>query len=128
MSLVARALQSGKRVVIAYTFRPIEDALRGVLERSKTEGRTVPIDMMIHTHTGAAMTVSLLHERYADHPRITFQFIDNSAPQSRNGSIALTRKQNYSEIREKLHAILESERSELPDALYRLTRGSPGHR
>lgn len=92
--LIQRALDAGKRVQVIYVFRPIQEALAGVLERARTEGRVVSIQTLINTHEGAATTVSQLYNRYADHPNVNFEFVDNSGPQAKIGAIAFTRKQN----------------------------------
>lgn len=122
--LLQQALNAGKRVQIVYAFRPIEEAFEGVLDRAKTEGRTVSIGTMINTHEGAAKTVSELYDRYGLHPDVNFEFVDNSGPVAAQGTIALTRKQNYRGTREQLHAILESKRFELPDYVYEASKGS----
>ena len=97
-----------------------------MLDRAKTEGRTVPVETMIKTHEGAAKTVQQLYERYAGNPEVDFQFIDNSGPHSSEGTVALTRKQNYRETRGRLYAILERQRSRLPGSIYEATRGTAG--
>jgi hypothetical protein len=121
---VEATLNAGKRVQIAFTFRRIQDALGGVLERSKAEGRTVPIDYLIENHEGAARNVAALYEQYKDNPNVTFRFIDNSGPQSALGTIDLTKKQNYREARSELHAILESKRKEVSPDVYKITKGN----
>jgi hypothetical protein len=122
--LIQSALDSGKRVHVVYTFRPIEEAFQGVLERAKTEGRAVPISTMIQTHEGAATTVSQLYAVYGDNPNVAFRFIDNSGPQPSIGNIALTWKQNYSASRGDLDAILESKRGEVGEAIYKATKSA----
>lgn len=122
--LIQQALDAGKRVLVAYTYRPIGEAMEGVLERARTEGRAVSINTLIKTHEGAADTVSRLYDRYSDNPNVEFRFIDNSGPESKLSTIALTRKQNYGGSREQLHAILESKRPEIPDYIYQATKGS----
>ena len=122
--LIQSALDSGKRVHVVYTFRPIEEAFQGVLDRAQTEGRTVPINTMIKTHEGAATTVSQLYALYGDNPNVAFRFIDNSGPQPSIGTIALTRKQNYSATRRNLDAILESKRAEVGETIYKATKGA----
>jgi hypothetical protein len=67
--------------------------------------------------------VARLYERYADNPNVAFRFIDNSGSESKVGTIALTRKQNYLRSREKLDAILESERPNIPDFIYQAAKG-----
>ena len=123
-TLIQEALEAGKRVHIVYTYRPIASALEGVLERSKSAGRTVSIDTLIHTHDGAARTVSGLYEQLHDHPNVDFQFVDNSGSEPVVGTIALTQKQNYGGSRKILHDILESRRGEITPTVYKATQGS----
>lgn len=120
--MVADALNAGKRVEIVYTYRPIEEALAGVLKRSKTQGRTVSIDYLIENHERAARNVERLYQQYHDDPRVHFRFVDNSGAEPIPGTIALTKKQNYGGTREQLHAILEAKRSEISPAVYRTTK------
>ncbi len=122
--LLKATLDAGKKAVVAYTFRPIAEAFEGVLERSQREGRTVSIGTLIKTHQGAAITVTQLFEQYKHNPNVQFRFVDNSAPEPSTATIALTRKQNYGEVREQLHAILESKRSEISESVYEATKGS----
>jgi hypothetical protein len=49
-------------VIIAYTYRPIEEALNGVLDRASKIGRTVPIADILDSHMGAAGTVQSLYD------------------------------------------------------------------
>jgi len=58
--LVDRALAAVKRITILYVARPLEDALIGMLDRARTEGRLVTIDQLIHSLRGAAETVCAL--------------------------------------------------------------------
>lgn len=122
--MVNEALCAGKRVEIVYTYRPIEEALAGVLERSKTQGRTAPIDYIIDNHERAARNVERLFEQYRNNPNVHFRFIDNSGSEPSLGTIALTKKQNYGETRKQLHAILEAKRPEITNSVYRATKGS----
>ncbi len=108
---------------IVYTYRPIEEAFQGVLDRATTQGRTVPVDMAIQSHEGAARAISELHSLYADNPNVHFEFIDNSGPDPKQGTIALTKKDNYRESRDRLYAILEANRSRLPESIYQRAKG-----
>lgn len=121
-TLIQQALAAGKRVLIAYTYRPIREALEGLLERARSEGRVVSIDTLINTHEGAARTIAHIYHRYADHPNVEFRFVDNSRPRAKLGTIALTQKEDYRGTREQLHAILESKRSEIPEFIYQAAK------
>jgi hypothetical protein len=82
---IDQALDSGRRVSIAYTFRdPVEALTEGALSRAmrmKKElgsGRTVPIEEHLKTHIGARQTIDQLMKKYADNPNVDFTVIDNS--------------------------------------------------
>lgn len=82
---IDQALDSGRRVAIAYTFRdPVEALTEGALSRAmrmKKElgsGRTVPIEEHLKTHIGARQTIDQLMKKYADNPNVDFTIIDNS--------------------------------------------------
>jgi hypothetical protein len=122
--LVQAALDAGKQVAVVYTYRPILDAMNGVLDRSKTEGRTVSISSMIKNHEGSARTVAALHDKYGNNPNVTFDFVDNSGPSSETSDIALTRRESYASKRGQLEQLLESRRTELPESVYEATKGS----
>ena len=122
--LVQAALDADKNVHIVYTYRPIQQAFAGVLERACVEGRTVSVGTIIATHEGAAQTVRSLAEKYACNPDVRFRFIDNSGMPPVQGAIALTRKQDYREYREQLYDILEDQRARIPDHVYRAAQGT----
>ena len=82
---IDQALDSGRKVSIAYTFRdPVEALTEGALTRAmrmKKElgsGRTVPIEEHLKTHIGARQTIDQLMKKYADNPNVDFTVIDNS--------------------------------------------------
>lgn len=121
---IQRCLLAGKSIVVAYTFRPIQEAFLGVLRRAVSEGRTVAIDTVIKTHTESARTSGVLAERFRHEPRVSFRFLDNSAGGPFLGDIALTKKENYASSRDDLYGILESERHRIPEHLYAASSGS----
>jgi hypothetical protein len=75
---VEEALNAGKRVAIFYIHRPIEQAIRGVVERSVEDGRIVPVDVLAHDHFHAQATIIALHERYEKEGTVFIQVLDNS--------------------------------------------------
>jgi hypothetical protein len=84
---IEQALQSGRNVHVAYTYRDPVDALRGMLHRAhRTEGegagRVVPLHEHVRTHVGASKVIRQLVERYRNDPRVQFGFIDKSAPKT----------------------------------------------
>ena len=122
--LVQAALDAGKNVQVVYTYRPIQQAFEGVLDRARVEGRTVSIGTLIGTHEGAAQTVRSLVGKYTGNPDVRFWFIDNSGKHPVRGSIALTQKQDYRESREQLYGILESQRAQIPEHVYQAAQGT----
>lgn len=82
---IDQALDSGRKVSIAYTFRdPVEALTEGALTRAmrmKKElgsGRTVPIEEHLKTHIGARKTIDELMKKYKDNKNVDFTVIDNS--------------------------------------------------
>jgi hypothetical protein len=82
---INQALDSGRRVAIAYTYRdPVEALIEGALSRAmrmKKElgsGRTVPIEEHLKTHIGSRKTIDELMNKYRDNPNVDFTVIDNS--------------------------------------------------
>jgi len=122
--LVQAALDAAKSVHVVYTYRAIQQAFAGVLDRARVEGRTVSVGTLIGTHEGAAQTVRSLVEKYAGNPHVRFRFIDNSVTPPVQGSIALSWKQDYRESREQLYGILEAHRARIPEYVYRAAKGT----
>lgn len=82
---IEQALNSGRNVNIAYTYRdPVEALTEGALSRAmrmKKElgsGRTVPIEEHAKTHLGSRETLDQLLQKYESHPKVDFTVIDNS--------------------------------------------------
>jgi hypothetical protein len=84
---VQKALAAGKTAQIVYTYRAIEEAMHGALNRAKEQGRAVPISTMIQTHHGSAMTVASLFDEHRGDPRVRFRFVDNSARNPKVGTL-----------------------------------------
>lgn len=77
--VVQQALDSGRRVTISFTVRaPLDAIVNGVLPRARSKGRTVPIDALVKAHEDAPAVVGMLADKYADDPRVTFKFVDNT--------------------------------------------------
>ena len=75
---VDEALSAGKRVAIIYIHRPIEQAIKGVVERTVQEGRVVPIDLLAHDHFNAQRTIIALEKRYRTNGAVFITVMDNS--------------------------------------------------
>ncbi len=107
--LIEQTLAAGKRIIILYIDRPLNDAMLGMLERSRSEGRVVHIDQLVNSHRGASEAVRLLWNRYREDSRFAFRFVANSMGGTREDSIELTRPRDYTQIRKDLHELLDSE-------------------
>jgi len=75
---VEEALSAGKRVAIIYIHRPIEQAIKGVVERTVKEGRVVPIDVLAHDHFNAQQTIIALEKHYRTNEAVFIRVLDNS--------------------------------------------------
>jgi hypothetical protein len=120
---IQSALDAGKQVQIVYIYRPIDEAMNAALDRAKENGRTVPIDVMLKTHEGAAKSIASLYDRHSSDPRVRFKFVDNSAGDPKLGTIDLARRQDYRKEADQLDAILESRRADVPEIIYQAARG-----
>ncbi len=76
---VEAALAAGKQALIVYVYRPFDAAVRGVIDRSLSNGRTVPLNVLAGDHVGAPQTVLQLANIYTSHTKVRIRAIDNSA-------------------------------------------------
>jgi hypothetical protein len=106
--------------------RDSTEALMGMIDRARSDGRIVTIDQLIGSQRGAAETVGKLRERYREDPRVTFHFLDNGADRTSEGGIEVAIPQNYTESRKLLDDILDREYAgnRISEATYRRIRGS----
>jgi hypothetical protein len=109
-TLIRQALTADKRISIVHVNRPLDDALLGMLERGRHEGRVVTIEQMIRSHRGAAETVQSLWGNFRNDFRFEFIFVANSSDLgARNVSVESVSPKDYTEIRELLNGILDTE-------------------
>lgn len=131
---IEQALEAGRQVVIAYTFRdPVEALTSGALkramrmERDEGTGRTVPLAEHAKTHLGAREVIDQLAKKYADDPRVEIQAIDNSLGEgnARIVPVAEIPTLEHNEIERRLHDATEEEHraGRISDAVYRGTTG-----
>jgi hypothetical protein len=128
--LVNDALGAGKAVTIHYVTRPPGEALMGMIDRARSDGRVVTVDQLINSQRGAAETVRKLWDRYREDPGVTFHFLDNGADRTSEGGIEIAIPQNYTESRKLLDDLLDREYAgnRISEATYRRIRGSgPEH-
>jgi len=75
---VEEALNAGKKVAIRYIHRPIEQAIKGVVERAVKDGRVVPINVLAHDHFNAQATIIALAEYYRSEDGVRIVVQNNS--------------------------------------------------
>jgi hypothetical protein len=77
--LIDQALTAGKRVVIVALGRNGGEAFfGGVIPRGKRQGRPVPLDEHLRSHSGIRSALPRYIRRYQDNPKVQFVRIDNS--------------------------------------------------
>jgi len=126
--LVDDALRAGKAVTVHYVNRPLDEALKGMIERAGSEGRVVTVDQLIRSQRGAAQTVRKLWDQYRADPRVAIHFLDNAADETRQGGIETATPRDYTESRRLLDDLLDREYQarRISEATYRRIRGSGG--
>jgi hypothetical protein len=75
--LIQMALAAQWRITIFHIDRPLDDAFRGMLKRSRTEGRVVTIKQLVASQRGAGETVRVLWDVLGRIPRVAFKLINN---------------------------------------------------
>lgn len=125
---IEQALKAGKEVQILHVLRdPVEALVKGALPRAERTGRTVPIAKHAETHAGSADTLRALAAKYADHPMVNIQVIENLGGKGKQaiGSVASLDKVDYSNLTARLREALdkEYERGAISEAVYRGTAG-----
>lgn len=72
--------RSGRRAVVLYIYRPVENAMVGVIDRAKQTGRIVALTDVAHKHYESQETFIALAQEYQNTPAASFRVIDNSGP------------------------------------------------
>ena len=89
--------------------RPLGETLLAMLDRTRTQGRVVLIEQILHSHRGVAETVRALWDEFHLDPAFDFRFLYNCAGGTTEMSIEGTDPRDYTEITKTLYAVLESE-------------------
>jgi hypothetical protein len=124
--LIERVLESSKAVSILYVNRPLDDALEGMIERCRDEGRVVTIHQIIESQRLAATTVRRLWNTFRQDPRVAFTFLANSSQETREAGVETAIPQDYTESRLKLNELLHAayNAKRISEANYLRIRGS----
>lgn len=76
---IQMALDSGRKVAIAYVYRePVDALVNGVLKRAMRTGRAVPVDALVKGHAGSSAVVRKLQEKFGNNPNFDLNVVDNS--------------------------------------------------
>ena len=86
---IAEVIASGRRAVVIYVYRPVENAMVGVIDRAKQTGRIVKLADVARKHYESQETLITLAEHYATSPDARFVVIDNSGALGAAREIAL---------------------------------------
>lgn len=108
--LVQMALDAGKTVSVIHVDRPLNEALKAMIERSRQEGRVVTLSQLIGSQRGAAETVHSLWSEYQNNSDVRFKFLSNTPDgvEVRAGA-GDVRPVDYNKSREALNGILDEE-------------------
>lgn len=103
---IEQALAAGKKVQIEYVHRPFLQAVKGILHRAETKGRTLDIGIAARDHYMAQRSFLNLVERYAKDSRVAFHVWDNSGRKEDLKEISTSdfKKKLYSSIDEIANA------------------------
>ena len=87
---IAEVISSGRRVVVIYVYRPVENAMVGVIDRAKRTGRIVTLSDVAHKHYESQETLIALAAHYQTSQIVRFMVIDNSGALGTAHEIPLT--------------------------------------
>ena len=82
--------------------RSLEEIFAAMLDRAQRQGRLVTIEQLIGSHRGSAQAVRGLSRNFVHNPSVVFDFLDNSANGTCEGTIELAAPKDYTEIRKRL--------------------------
>ena len=127
--LIQAALDAGRDVTIAFTFRDPVEAFEAALtramrmEKEKGSGRTVPLEVLAEDHPAARANFEALAAKYADDPRVDVIAIDNSRGKDNAAivDVAELPTGEYNNLEAKFYEILQNRYADgsISDAIYR---------
>lgn len=132
---VEEALDAGKAVAVFYIHRPLELAVRGVVQRAISEGRVVPAEVLAHDHFYAQETFLELADRYGAEEGVLLRVLDNSkdglpAAETSVDFIRQNRYDNVAGVQRRIEEVIDDEyerrkgtKIALPDYAYQAFRG-----
>ena len=138
MDRIAQALAAGRMVSIVFVYRdPIDSFVGGVLPRAERMGRTLPLEVFLDTHIGAADVLIKIAAVYKDDDRVAIAVIDNSRGRGNAAASNIefvkvaAGKYRRDELRAKLSAALDEayekgkrgEKDGISEAVYQGIKG-----
>ena len=138
MDRVSQAVAAGRMVSIIFVYRdPIDSFVGGVLPRAERMGRTLPLEVFLDTHIGAADVLEKIAAAYGGNDRVAIAVIDNSrgrgnAAPSEIGFVKnAAGKYRREELKAKLSKALDEayekgkkgEKDGISEAVYRAIKG-----
>ena len=138
MDRIKQGVAAGRVVSIIFLYRdPIESLVGGVLPRAERMGRTLPLDVFLDTHMGAAEVLEKIAQTYKGDDRVAIAIIDNSRGRGKaaRSNIAFVKSAAGKYRREELKATLSAaldeayekgkrgEKGGISEAVYRAIKG-----
>jgi hypothetical protein len=114
MDRVEQAVAAGRMVSIIFVYRdPIDSFVNGVLPRAERMGRTLPLEVFLDTHIGAAEVLEKISQAYKGNDKVAIAVIDNSRGRGNAGASDIgfvkiaAGKYRREELKAKLSAALD---------------------
>lgn len=128
---IQEALDAGREARVVFTVRDPIEAFYGVLKRAmdmearEGSGRPVPLKAFAEAHPAARANIDKLAEIYANDPRVEFIGVDNTRGRDKAEVVPIDKLPlpDYNKLEAKIYEILQAERPNLSDAVYRGTLG-----
>lgn len=83
--MICLAIGNGWKVDVAYIFRDIELALYGAVERSRKEGRSVPLRELPSVHRAVQISILSLIARFRENNDVSFTLLHNTGSEHVRG-------------------------------------------
>ena len=138
MDRVEQGVAAGRVVSIIFVYRdPIDSFVNGVLPRAERMGRTLPLEVFLDTHIGAAEVLEKIAQAYKGNDKVEIAVIDNSRGRGNAApsDIAFVKntagKYRRAELKAKLSAALDEayekgkkgEKDGISEAVYKAIKG-----
>jgi Zeta toxin len=138
MDRIRQGLAAGRMISIIFVYRdPVDSFVGGVLPRAERMGRTLPLEVFLDTHIGAAEALEKLAQTYDGDDRVAIAVINNSrgrgnaAPSNIAFVKSAAGKYRREELRAKLSVALDEayekgkkgEKDGISETVYKAIKG-----